>query len=132
MTQIHKSDYRENNFDVTRWPGKNDTLSVNLTYPNIGENRVQYVEINQESVRASDGIRVTYDYDRDGWSIQQPQTTQTLSDIKGDIWSYEHSESWIETAFVQSWAFEEIEDNSLAQGIVADGGDGEAGSGPKD
>jgi hypothetical protein len=39
-------------------------------------------------VRASDGFRFTYDFERDGWSITQ-------SDEEGE---------WEETHFVQSWA----------------------------
>lgn len=99
--EVAKSDYASNNFDVSR---RGDTLIVNLTYPKVDESKVKFVEVDQESVRASDGIRLTYDYERDGWSIQQPtRLTWPSGDEACD-------NGWKETAFVQSWHFrDEIE-----------------------
>lgn len=61
-------------------------------YP-MCEGHPKHIFINQESVRASDGIRVSYDYDRDGWKIEQP------------VWTDEDrmGETYVEVAFVQSW-----------------------------
>lgn len=105
--KIHESDYGDKNYHIVR---RGETLSVDLTYPNMGEGRVQHVEVNQESVRASDGIRLTYDYERDGWSIQQPQLHEVLVEVKNGCACYESREEWIETAFVQSWALENVVD----------------------
>lgn len=67
-------------------------IMISLNYPR-SEGHANTVDIDLCDVRASDGIRVTYDFDRDGWVILQP---------KG-----ENLEEWVETAFVRSWALEE-------------------------
>lgn len=79
---------------------RDDVLSVELTYPNITKGGCTTVEIDQESVRASDGIRVRYDYDRDGWAIYQPRPYYYVD--HQDQMSIE--DEWVEVAFVQSWA----------------------------
>ena len=68
---VHKSDYCSNNFHVTR---RGDTLAVELTYPPRNDeviDRVTYVEVDQESVRASGGIRIHFDYERNGFVVEQ-------------------------------------------------------------
>ena len=96
----HVSDYRDRNYHIDH---RADTLCVCLTYPSRGTHDpqagVSHVEINQESVRSSDGVRLHYDYDRDGWVIEQPT-----------VWVWHESdtdcdEGWGEVAFVRSWAF---------------------------
>jgi len=85
---IFESDYRANNFHISR---NENELSVELTYPQVNTyGGCQYILVDQESVRASDGIRLHYDYERDGWVIEQP----------------DNNENWKETAFAQSWARE--------------------------
>lgn len=93
--KIHESEYGDepHNFHV----GKGgDTLTVELTYPPRSDvanthDQCRYIVVNQESVRASDGIRLVYDYDRDGFSIQQ----ETSPD------------NWQEVYFAMSWALDE-------------------------
>src|SRR4051812_44429429 len=94
---IRESEYGSspNNVHIDRF---GNTLSVCPTYPQINDLGIKFIEINQESVRASDGIRLTYDYARDGWSIQQPTILVWRSDDKVC------DEGWKEVAFVQSWA----------------------------
>lgn len=105
--KIRESDYGDNNCDIIR---RDQVLSVNMTYPGYTESdnpmRVRVVEINQESVRASDGVRISYDYNRDGWSIMQPKVTEVLVEETPHGNSYRDDEEWIETAFVGSWAFD--------------------------
>lgn len=93
--EIRKSEYGQspNNLYLTRM-GK--TISVEMTYPNINEHGIKYVEVDQESVRASDGIRLHYDYERDGWVIEQP-TKLSWKDPPYD-------KGWKEAAFIKSWA----------------------------
>lgn len=97
--RVYESEYGDspNNFHVTKSGAE---LRVELTYPPYtdGENtrgQCRYVYVNQESVRASDGIRMFYDFERDGWVIQQPK----YDDESGE-------EDWAEAAFVRSWARE--------------------------
>lgn len=96
--KIRESEYggSPNNVHIAR---RGDTLSVAMTYPSISENGVKFIEIDQESVRASDGIRLTFDYDRDGWSIMQP-TKMCWKDEPFDM-------GWEEVAFIKSWALRE-------------------------
>jgi len=54
-------------------------------------------------VRAADDIRISYDFDRDGWAVQQsPGSTEEDSD--GD-----QVTTWVEVAFIRAWALEDRE-----------------------
>lgn len=64
---------------------------VELSYPRV-EGNVTHLEIDLVDVRASDGLRVSYDFDRDGWIIEQP--------INVD------EDTWKEVFFAKSWALE--------------------------
>ncbi len=98
MTEkIHESDYDKKNYHITRF---DETLIVDLTYPNIEGDRVRFVEFDQESVRASGGIRAHFDYDRDGYVISQ------RGHIDRDGW-VEEVETWTEVGFFP--AFREVE-----------------------
>ncbi len=74
------------------------TMIVTLCYPRL-EGRFDAVEVDLEDVRASDGIRVAYDFERDGWSIQQPSGPEFMAGESDDP-------RWKEVAFVQSWALD--------------------------
>jgi hypothetical protein len=75
-------------------------IKVELSYPRI-EGKHNCIDIDLLDVRASDGIRVMYDFDRDGWVIMQPRVTHPRESDN----SYGYHEEWIETAFVQSYPF---------------------------
>lgn len=75
--------------------GSDDTIFVELWYPRSRE--IKHVEIDLVDVRASDGIRVTYDFDRDGWSVQQPTRLSWPAEDKVC------DPGWKEVAFVRSW-----------------------------
>jgi hypothetical protein len=82
-------------------------IRVELHYPRVEGNK-DCVIIDLTDVRASDGIRIHYDFKRDGWVICQPRYSQVpvyKSDGK-TVDYYMEKEEWIETAFVQSWPFE--------------------------
>ena len=104
--KIHESEYGRSprNFHVSRG---DDTLSVTLTYPPYTDadntnNQVRYIQVDQESVRASDGLRLYYDYERDGFVVQQASTFQWES---GDDVC---DPDWQEVGFFQSWARERV------------------------
>ncbi len=70
---IHQSKYGEDpcNFHIAK---VGDELQVELIYPphtpcKEGKGKCKYVCVNQESARATDGVRLWYDYNRDGWVI---------------------------------------------------------------
>lgn len=98
--QIRKSEYggSPNNFHISR---KDKELLVELTYPETNKDGVAYIEVDQESVRASDSVRLHYDYDRDGWVVEKPtKLCWNSSDKECDM-------GWREVAFIQSWLFRE-------------------------
>ena len=71
------------------------SVSVEL-FRDIDEH-VTHCEINLSDVRASDGVRISYDFDRDGWKIEQPMLHSWPSDDPVC------DPQWTEVAFVQSW-----------------------------
>lgn len=103
---IHESPYGDgpNNFHIAVHGRE---LHVDLTYPPRDEveaeklGTIRHVVIDQESVRASDGIRVHYDYQRDGFVIEQASTFEWNSEEESNA---DNAEDWQEVAFVQSWA----------------------------
>lgn len=73
-----------------------NVMFVDLEYPRNQD--IQCIEINLVDVRAADGIRIQYDFERDGWSISQAQVFSwdagdTICDPK-----------WKEVAFIDGWA----------------------------
>jgi hypothetical protein len=72
----------------TKTETRGNVLHVELMHPRIKGN-VDTVEVNLCDVRAADGIRIRYDFARDGWSILQASRFD-----------------WQEVAFVQAWARE--------------------------
>jgi len=74
-----------------------DVPLVCLWYPGI-EGNAEEIEIELEHVRAADSIRVSYDFDRDGWVIKQASTFSWEADDKVC------DSDWQEVAFVQAWA----------------------------
>ena len=92
--KLIESDYGRGgqNFHVDRW---GQDVHVTLTYPGIGDPRqATHIVVNQESVRASDGLRLHYDYDRDGFVVEQNDPEKDGTD------------RWVETGFFQSWALQ--------------------------
>lgn len=77
---------------------RKDTAHVDLWYPN--QRQIQFIEIGLMDVRASDGMRIHYDFYRDGWVIEQASKWEWGV---GEI----PDSGWKETAFIQSWALEE-------------------------
>lgn len=91
----------DNNFDVDRF-GKE--VHVTLNYPNIAaETECVYVVVDQSSLRASDGLRLHYDYERDGFVIEQASTFSW--DADDEVCDHD----WQEVSFVKSWEREKEE-----------------------
>lgn len=81
---------------------RGDTLSLDLWYPPYSDEKPNpeepsKVEIGIVSVRAADSIRVSYDYARDGYVIEQAARF-TFRDQQ------DNDPEWREVAFVQAWA----------------------------
>lgn len=74
-----------------------DTVHVDLWYPRApGEAKA--IQVGLCCVRAADDLRITYDFERDGWVIEQAQVFEWPAD------DFEQDPRWIEVAFVQAWA----------------------------
>lgn len=76
-----------------------DPIKVDLMYPRAPD-LPDTIDINLIDVRAADGIRISYDFDRDGWSIKQ-----------ASVFSWDGEDSvcdpdWQEVAFIKAWARE--------------------------
>jgi hypothetical protein len=104
--KIHESEYGSGpmNFHISK---RDDELHVELTYPpwtdaDNKNGQCRYVCVDQEATRASDGVRLHYDYQRDGFVVEQPKFS--LKKTGAD--SYDTITSWIEVGFFQSWKFE--------------------------
>lgn len=84
--------------DVAVWQ---DTAHIDIWYPRNDDTAVKFLEVGLMDVRASDGIRVHYDFERDGFVVCQPKPI--VSGIKDSC--IECGEEWIEVGFFQSWKF---------------------------
>lgn len=74
-------------------------LQVDLWYPRLPENP-SAIEIDLMDVRASDGIKISYDFERDGWVLSQP--TKIMWGPNEEI-----DPAWKEVCFTPSWRFTE-------------------------
>jgi hypothetical protein len=86
------------NIDIDACEEEN-VVHLTINYPRA--NAVDTVDIGLCDVRATDGIRVMYDFERDGWIIYQPRSWHPQIDEH----SYGYKEEWIESAFVPSWKY---------------------------
>lgn len=90
---------------------KKMTKTVRLHYPNIDcertENEPTEIEIELDHVRAADAIRISYDFDRDGYVIKQASIFAWEANDK------ECDGDWQEVAFIQAWGREDKSKNPL-------------------
>lgn len=82
-------------FGYNNPPPECDVVDVELWYPRSAPN-CHTIQIGLCDTRAADGIRVTYDFDRDGWAIWQE------GGIEYDGYR-EPNGQWVEVAFIKAW-----------------------------
>lgn len=89
-----------------------DTVGFDFWYPEMTEKakdskKIKYLEIGLVHVRASDGMRIHYDFDRDGFVIEQSyfKYEKRISETTGGEY-FEEIRIWEETSFIQSWALD--------------------------
>ena len=76
-----------------------DTKRVDLEYPR-SEGSPKFVQVGLIDVRAADDVRLHYDFDRNGWVVEQASIFSWSSDeTKFDM-------DWKEVAFIKAWARE--------------------------
>lgn len=83
--------------DAARVHGR--TLDLDLWYPRQ-DGQISAIEVGLVDVRAADSIRIHYDFERDGWVIQQASTFSWTADDEAC------DPDWQEVAFVQAWGRE--------------------------
>lgn len=94
--------------DAGRHPGscdrcqlRGDAVHIDIEYPRNDTALVREIVVGLVDVRAADDIRITYDFERDGWAIWQATKFEWADDDPniGDP-------CWVESAFVRAWARE--------------------------
>ncbi len=71
-------------------------LEVYVYYPRQTEAKA--VVLDLMDVRAADAVRISYDFDRDGWVVQQHTSKKDDPAFNGE---------WVEVYFAEAWALEE-------------------------
>lgn len=80
-----------------------DYTHVELWYPRV-DDRPNGVRVDLVDVRAADGIWITYDFQRDGWVIQQEVFKHR--DQHGCVYNMPGEEPELrEAAFIPAWQF---------------------------
>jgi hypothetical protein len=64
------------------------------------QGEIKYIEVGLEHVRAADSIRISYDFDRDGYRIEQSRLTE----------DDQMMDDWQEVAFIPAWGLDERKD----------------------
>jgi hypothetical protein len=80
---------------------REDTITTEFLYPR--SNQIKFIEVGLCDVRATDNIRISYDFDRDGWKIEQSY----INEIDKGSYIDAATNIWEETAFLPSWNLEE-------------------------
>lgn len=83
---------------------RGDTIVVDLWYPRA-EGNARHIEVGLCDVRAADSIRIHYDFERDGYVVEQPKRTEVLVRSDGKVDTFEERVEWIEAAFLKAWPF---------------------------
>lgn len=80
------------------------SLEVNIWYPR--QRSIQAIQVGLVDVRATDSIRVSYDFPRNGWKIEQASKFHWAAEGPMD-------DDWQEVAFVESWARAETDEQQI-------------------
>jgi len=78
-------------------PIKKSKKQKPINHIEFNRNFMSYIQIALNDVRAADNIRITYDFDRDGWKIEQA----SIFERESNETNYEPD--WQEVAFIQAW-----------------------------
>lgn len=92
---------------VTR---RGEVLEVELWYPGL-DGHATTIEVGLTHVRAADSIQITFDFDRNGYSITQASRFMWIIG-EGDEGNYA---DWQEVAFVPAWGRKETDEEEAAR-----------------
>ena len=82
-------------------------FSIDLHYPPYEnepceEGQIKYITVGLSAVRAADDVRIHYNFERDGWVVEQSSIFEWEP---GDN-ENENYRDWQEVAFIQAWGRE--------------------------
>ena len=99
MNEIKAHNTEEDDMILSQARQCGDEMHLDLWYPRNETSPIKSLVIGLMDVRAADNIRVSYDFDRDGWQIEQEE-------VVTDNGHYRSTGKWIEVAFVLAWGQE--------------------------
>jgi len=76
-----------------------DFERIELSYPR--QRDIKFIHVGLSDVRATDDIRISYDFDRDGWLIEQATVHEWIGEDN------ECDPKWKESAFIPEWQYRE-------------------------
>lgn len=79
-------------------------VEVEIYYPRNDPPRITTVEVGLSDVRAADSIRISYDFERDGWSVKQAAGWDMGWPAGTSDEQMDKDMDWQEVFFVQAWA----------------------------
>lgn len=88
---------------------KGGTLRAQLWYPRTPVGAIHTCILGLMDTRAADDIRITYDFERDGWVISQ------ASRFSWNVDDPVCDRDWQEVAFVNAWARAETPEQEAAR-----------------
>lgn len=77
-----------------------DTAQATIWYPRNKDVAFTHVQVSLMEVRAADDLRISYDFDRDGWKLEQAQF------FSWEVDDEVRDEGWVEVGFIKAWASE--------------------------
>ena len=93
----------EKRYELGIWSAiDNRIIKFDFTYPRVDKN-INKIEIGLSDVRSSDSIRVSFDFERSGWKIEQPY----IDEIQMDGYVDASQEIWEEVGFFPNWNLED-------------------------
>lgn len=72
-----------------------------FTFEYPSEKNPKFLEVELSDVRSADSILINYDFDRNGWSIQQASIFEWDTDVDEEC-----DPDWAEVAFIPAWGRE--------------------------
>jgi hypothetical protein len=99
---------------------RGDTMVVNFWYPRV-DDEPKYLQVGLYDARCADDIRISYDFDRDGWAIEQAWTeeVEVPPGAESPHGYTDCVDRWEEVAFVKAWKL------NAEKGMTGPGTEGE-------
>ena len=80
---------------------RNNTIVAEFLYPR--NNQIKFIEVGMCDVRTTDNIRISFDFERSGWKIEQSY----INEIQMKDYIDASQNIWEEVGFFPNWNLEE-------------------------